>query len=277
MDFYWLEESPRSLQRLIGTAASMRQSLRYRTPMRITVDRDGDWINQQRDITLVSPVVHAMPFEKIRENALDLWCHAYRPLPGDTIVDVGAGIGAESIVLSRLVGTTGRVLAIEAHPRTYRCLRKSIRSSRADRVLPVHAAIANQPGLVELSDDAVHIANAIIRSSAHERKTVTVPGFSLDRLLEAYGVDEITLLKMNIEGAEIDALLGATSTLQRTKHVVVSCHDFIAERGGPEWTRTFSRARTLLGDHGFSLKLREDDPRPWVRYTIHAEGSCLSE
>jgi hypothetical protein len=39
--------------------------------------------------------------------------------PGDTVIDVGANIGVLSLLASRLVGPSGRVLAIEAHPRTY--------------------------------------------------------------------------------------------------------------------------------------------------------------
>jgi FkbM family methyltransferase len=237
--------------------------------MRIGVDSDGDWINQQPGITLYSPTVHAQPLKCVRKNALDLWCHAYTPVEGDTVVDVGAGIGAEAVILGQLLGSTGRLLAIEAHPRTHRCLEKSVRASGVRQVSPIHAAVTREVGPVELSDDEVHIANAIVDGGAESNATVTVSGYPLDVLLQAHGVNRIDLLKMNIEGAEVDALLGAKATLEMTRHVVISCHDFIAERGGPVRMRTYSQVQEILESRGFALTLREDDSRAWVRYAVH--------
>ena len=48
--------------------------------------------------------------------SLDYWTHVYRPQPGDTVIDVGAGIGIDTLALSPLVGSTGRIYSIEAHP-----------------------------------------------------------------------------------------------------------------------------------------------------------------
>ena len=269
MDTEWLEELPRPVRRLIGVAASLRQSVRHRVTMRIGVDADGDWINQQPGITLYSPTVYAPPLRYIREDALDLWCHGYTPIEGNTIVDVGAGIGAEAVILGRLVGSTGRLVAIEAHPRTHRCLLKTVRASGVPQVSPIHAAITRDVGPVELSDDRNDVANTVVDGSAESSATVTVPGYPLDILLRSHGVRQIDLLKMNIEGGEVDALLGAESALEATRHVVISCHDFIAERGGPNRMRTYSRVREILESCGFAISLREDDPRPWVRYHVY--------
>ena len=271
MDTEWLEGLPRPLRRLIGPAASLRQSVRHRVPMRISVDGDGDWMNRQPGITLYSPTVNAQPIKCIRDRALDLWCHDYTPVEGDTIVDVGAGIGAEAVVLGRLLGSTGRLLAIEAHPRTHRCLEKSVRASGVPQVSPIHAAVTREVGPIELSDDKVHIANWVVHEAAESNASVTVSGYPLDVLLRAHGVNQVDLLKMNIEGAEVDALLGAEAVLGATRHVVISCHDFIADSGGPERMRTYARVQEILENHGFALTLREEDPRPWVRYAVHGE------
>lgn len=269
MDTNWLEGLPHVGRRLIGPAASLHQSVRYRVPMRIGVDGDGDWINRQPGITLFSPTVHAMPMKYIRKIALDLWCHDYTPVEGDTIVDVGAGIGAEAVILGQLLGSTGWLLAIEAHPRAHRCLEKSVRASGVPQVSPIHAAITREVGPIELSDDEVHIANTIVDGRAESNTTVTVAGYPLDVLLRAHGVNQVDLLKMNIEGAEVDALLGAEAVLEETRNVVIQCHDFIADRGGPERMRTYSRVQEILKSRGFALTLREGDPRAWVRYTVH--------
>ena len=144
-----------------------------------------------------------------------------------------------------------------------------MRASDVRQVSPIHAAITAEVGPVELSDGEVHNANAIADQGAESKDTVTVSGYPLDVLLRAHGVKRVDLLKMNIEGAEVDALLGAEAALEATRHVVVSCHDFITERGGPERMRTYARVREILESRGFALTLREDDPRAWVRYAVH--------
>src|SRR4051794_22461299 len=44
---------------------------------------------------------------------------AYQPKEGDAVVDIGAGIGEQALVLSRLVGPTGKVVCVEANPEAF--------------------------------------------------------------------------------------------------------------------------------------------------------------
>ena len=53
------------------------------------------------------------------------YCLRYQPKPGDTVVDVGAGMGDDTLVFSRMVGPSGRVFSFEAHPDNLRCLQKA--------------------------------------------------------------------------------------------------------------------------------------------------------
>src|SRR4030095_12023579 len=61
----------------------------------------------------------------------------FQPTRGDVIVDVGAGVGEETLPFSRAVGDEGTVFCIEAHPRTFRCLQKLIHYNRLHNVIPV--------------------------------------------------------------------------------------------------------------------------------------------
>ncbi len=61
--------------------------------------------------------------------------------PGDTVVEVGANIGFLSLLASRLVGPSVRVLAIEAHPRTYFALLNNLKRNSATNVRPVKIAV----------------------------------------------------------------------------------------------------------------------------------------
>jgi hypothetical protein len=74
---------------------------------------------------------------------------------------------------------------------------------------------------------------------------------------------------MNIEGAERLAVRGMAQTSSRCEHIVVSCHDFIAEAGGSDHFRTFEEVRKMLASLGYELKLRPDHPTPWGRYYVY--------
>ena len=90
-----------------------------------------------------------------------------------------------------------------------------------------------------------------------------MPALTLDEL--SNGIPSIALLKMNIEGAETAALRGASSTLRRTQHVAIACHDFLADETGDESYRTREDVTALLQDAGFNVSGRLDDARPWAR------------
>lgn len=54
-----------------------------------------------------------------------------------------------------------------------------------------------------------------------------VPSVTLDHLLAQYGIEQIDLLKVNIEGSEQQAFAGMLQTINLVRNVAVSCHDFI--------------------------------------------------
>jgi hypothetical protein len=66
---------------------------------------------------------------------------------------------------------------------------------------------------------------------------------------------------MNIEGGEWPALCGASATLAVTRHVCISCHDYMADREGDASLRTRDKVSRLLEAAGFELNSRRSDDR----------------
>jgi hypothetical protein len=81
--------------------------------------------------------------------------------------------------------------------------------------------------------------------------------------------DTIDLLKINIEGAERSALEAGVSTLTKARQVVVSCHDFKADRTGDDWFRTRRWVEETLEEAGFALAPPIATTPPWLRDTVH--------
>ncbi len=234
---------------------------------RFAVDAAGRWINRQPEATFVSPDVFTAFYTQVDTAVTGYWCPFDRPQPGDTIVDVGAGIGEDAVVFSKMVGPEGRVIAIEAHPETFACLQETIDRSRLGNVLAVHCAIADRQGVLTISDDSHHLANSTLGGLSG----VDVPAKTLDCLLGEMGVEAVDLLKMNIEGAERPAMVGMTGSAQRIRSVAISCHDFIADRGGIDDYRTRDFVRSALQSMGFTLRERDDAEHPWLRDTVYGK------
>jgi FkbM family methyltransferase len=245
------------LSPLIARAAS----LAYRTSD-FSVDDEGRWVNRQPEATFVSPIFHTKSYGAVKEWVLDNWAWGYLPRPGDTVIDVGAGLGEEAVIFSRLVGQSGRVISIEAHPRTFSCLQETVRRSGLTNVTPVFCAVADQDGELSISDGDAHLANSVIGEGGY----LTVPGRTLDSLADELGLGDVALVRMNIEGAERMAVRGMNRLAPRVRNAVISCHDFVAtEYGGSTDFRTREQVRPVLEAQGFEISTRPDASEPWVR------------
>ncbi len=94
-------------------------------------------------------------------NTWDAFLYGYRPEPGDTILDLGAGVGGEARLLSRLVGPSGRVVSVEAHPRMFGCLRRTIELNRLSNVTAVHRAMMGVRGIAFIEDRLAYGSNGV--------------------------------------------------------------------------------------------------------------------
>ena len=250
---------------LVAIVATIQQTIKFRSPVLIYIDKEGDWYNRRREMTLVSPELSVASWSEVQSAVIDYWCHNYKPQLGDTVIDIGAGIGDDAVAFSRFVGVTGRVIAIEAHPRTYRCLLKTIKANRIDNVIAVNAAVSDNEGYITISSGENYLSNSVHAGMG----IVNVKAHTLAHILKQTGNSRVDLLKMNIEGAETAALVGMMDILPAISHVVVSCHDFKADRDEGAEFRTYENVHRLLVGSGFGLRARKEDPRPEVRYYLY--------
>ena len=227
----------------------------------------GLWVNRQPDATFVSRDMHTGWTEQVRATALETWCPFYTPTEGDVVIDVGAGIGEETIIFSNMVGPTGRIIAIEAHPATFACLNASIDHLKFDNALPLQLAIADQRGTVFISDDDAHLGNSIIQG----QRGISVESKSIDDVARDLKLERIDMLKMNIEGAERLAVQGMSEIAAKVRHVAISCHDFVADAGGDESFRTLSFVRDQLQLLGFRTQMASAPKTAWDKYMIYGD------
>jgi len=142
--------------------------------------------------------------------------------PGYVVCDIGANIGTYTVPLSRLVGSTGRVIAFEPNRPTRACLRQNIRQNRLANVTVMRAAVGETSGhacLVATEDNLgeAHLAPPADTSSKGERVAVT----TLDAEVAKLRLTRVDFLKIDVEGFELAALRGAERTLAANPRLVV--------------------------------------------------------
>lgn len=141
--------------------------------------------------------------------------------PGMHILDIGANIGYFTMLAASLVKSSGSVMAIEPNPENAKLIELSRRANKFDQVTIVQAGAGRALGLLvlntaysngttsDLSDDPSQLAYA-----------TTVPCLRIDDNVPAD--KQIGFIKIDIEGAEYNALLGASALIKRCHPVIIS-------------------------------------------------------
>lgn len=166
---------------------------------------------------------------RFREPELDLIDSLVGP--GDTVVDVGANHGMWTLALSRAVGATGRVYSFEPVPFTFGVLRAVARRGGLDNVTLLNKGCSSQVGTLEMtvplqrsgsSDDLqAHLSQRRAEEDEEQGESVAVSCemTTLDAALD--GASGVSLLKLDIEGAELLALRGGGELLARERPAIV--------------------------------------------------------
>lgn len=174
----------------------------------------------------------------------EIYYKHYLPQEGDICLDVGSGYGHELVWLKK--HSRCQIIAIEPNPLIFYFLSYNTRLLEGCTVL--NTALSKEVVNLELPfDDGYaglsHQADAPIKIKTH----------TFHSLMSELKLHKISLLKLNIEGGEL-SFLSEVVDLSCIERIVVSCHDFRAERGEGEYFRTYDSVCRLLRDSGFSLR-----------------------
>jgi FkbM family methyltransferase len=161
--------------------------------------------------------------------------------PNMTFLDIGAHVGYYARRASDLVGSSGKVVAFEPHPRNHAMLKQNVGNRQNVTLLQV--ALAESEGTAELHDyllmsasGSLHYDQTLrdVQEQAQKRsaddfaprfdegftpQTYSVRTASVDSLLADLGIKSVDVVKMDIEGAEMGALRGMQQTIANSPNL----------------------------------------------------------
>lgn len=209
--------------------AALLDALRCHRPVQKAVLRDGRVLVHPNRVGLI-------------DTLIELWHHRgytqglYRPRAGDVVIDAGANVGVFSAFILRAC-PGARVLPIEPAQENLDCLRRNIETfgGRADDITA--AALGAEPGEVSFLIASRSLDHRIVTTEEAQAAdpssgTVSrVPVVTLEQVMERAGVDEIDLLKLDIESGEYALFDGVSDqTLRRCRRIAIEPHPDLAGR-----------------------------------------------
>jgi FkbM family methyltransferase len=230
---------PESLVRLSRVT---RPVMRYRTPVihrllrlmlkalcppakkqnatRMVVPFDGGLIN----IDTSSAIEYDILFRGCHEpEIVNLIKRTIRP--GAVCLDIGANVGAHTLLMAQATGPAGRVIAVEPHPEICDRLRKNLDLNRLTNVTVVGAALADKDGMIDLygfTENASNQGTSSLLADDRAKTPIRVKSVRGSTFQSDYKISSCDLLKIDVEGAE-SFVLSELAELISMHHPVIIC------------------------------------------------------
>lgn len=134
-------------------------------------------------------------------------------------IDIGANIGKFSIIMGKRLGKNSKVFAIEPHPENFKILKKNIQLNKLSNVKAINAACSSSKRYLDLYLDEEGTGGHSIKKDAKSAGEKTIKVKSI--LLDSCKIKNVKLIKVDVEGAEADVLLGAKKILKRNHPKII--------------------------------------------------------
>lgn len=150
----------------------------------------------------------------------------YELQEGDTVIDCGAHVGAFAIYAAKMVRIEGKVICFEPDPFNYNSLLRNIELNQMTNITAINKGIWSEDTTMEFYSSETSSPNSSLMLSRQSRAITKIPVVSLDSELERIRVKKVSFIKMDIEGAEIEAVKGSQHVLayQNVNLAIASYH-----------------------------------------------------
>lgn len=133
--------------------------------------------------------------------------------PGSTVVDIGAHIGTHTLLMSQAVGPKGQVVAFEPQVKIYQELLVNLQLNQIKNV---------QAHFVALGEKSLRITMSYPKPENEGAISIGRGGNIVElRPLDSFHLENVSLIKIDVEGAEVGVLKGADKTIRKHRPVIL--------------------------------------------------------
>jgi FkbM family methyltransferase len=172
------------------------------------------------------------------------------------VADVGANQGLYTLWLAR-VATEGRIYAFEPDPELFRCLENNVLQNRLPNVSTIQAAAGDRSGALVFTANQLNRGdNRISRKALEDPGAKLVQAVTLDEIISSQRLD---LLKIDVQGFELEVLSGAQKTLTSNPNLTILFEfwPYGLRQAGHQPVELWN----LLREAGFTIAALTRDPR----------------
>ncbi|MFG2498556.1 FkbM family methyltransferase [Streptomyces sp. NPDC048441] len=195
--------------------------------------------------------------------------------PGDTYVDVGANVGVFAVLGSRLVGSGGRVVAIEASPVFHRRVLRNAELNGSGNIRAVNAAVSDSRKMLTFVLASSHNmgANSIVPYDGPAESTFEMAALPLAELLKPDEIAGARVIKIDVEGAEGGVVRGLAPVLDRLRPDAEIAVEVTPERMAQlgESAEELMETMRAGGFHAYRL-INDYAPAGYPRATRHPQA-----
>ena len=154
--------------------------------------------------------------------------------PGDVVVDGGSNVGFFALFAAQLLGGKGLVLAFEPDPETFLLLKRNIECNGLTGMVQLEEkALADANRLFDFSVAVQEpMLSSLVAIGGHDSRAIRVHGVRLDDYLLTNGKRKVDVVKLDLEGAEPQALDGMSSTLAAARLIIFEVNESQLEKMG---------------------------------------------